>query len=76
MIDKMENKIDVLPHIEVIFKTGIKDSSKFPQLFEHIDTNLSELRILHYAVSVTVKSINFHFHFRFRVFLISSFYHA
>ena len=52
----MDGNIDKLPHIEVIFKTGIKDSCKFPQLFQHIDSNLKELRILHYAVSVTVKS--------------------
>ena len=70
MIEKMEDKIDVVSKIEIIFKTGIKDSCKFPQLFEHIDSNLKELRILHYAVSVTVKSWNLRFLSVFPFFLI------
>ena len=53
LIDKHKNQIDVMSSIEVVFKTAIQDSSKFPQLFDYMDEHLKKLRILHYAVSIT-----------------------
>ena len=53
LIDKHKNQIDAISSIEVVYKTAIQDSSKFPQLFEYMDEHLQKLRILHYAVSIT-----------------------
>ena len=52
-VDRFGGGMLSAPSLEVVFKTAISDSSRFPLLFEHIDARRSTLHIASYAVSVT-----------------------